>query len=465
MAMGTRKKRQRQEDLWVVSSEIVGTPAHAFYDRLNEILDRRHFDRNVEHLCRRYYKSPMGRPSITPGVYFRSLLLGYFEGIDSERGIAWRLADSLSMRRFVGYALTEATPDHSSISRTRRLIAVETHTAVFRWVLKILAEEGLVEGKTVSIDATTLEANAALRSLVRRDNGQKYDDYLKDLAKAAGIENPTREQLARLDRKRKKKGSNKDWKNPYDPDSRIAKMKDGSTHMAHKAEHAVDLSSGALLAVTLQAADQGDTTTIHQTLAEAGDAVAELIEHEAATAPTEESKVHLGGVEEVVADKGYHSGAVLQDVHAAGCRSYIPEPDRGPRSWEGKQDEQKQVYANRRRTRGERSKELQRTRSELTERSMAHMYETGGMRRVHLKGRTNILKRLLVHAGGFNLALIMRKLVGVGKPRRLQGLSLQLLTLLARLFSCLWVASRRSWQECHHFASQSKSKSPTLPPG
>jgi transposase len=190
MAMGTRKKRERQEDLWVVSSEIVGTPAHAFYDRLNEILDRHHFDRNVEHLCRRYYKGPLGRPSIAPGVYFRALLLGYFEGIDSERGIAWRLADSLSMRWFIAYALTEATPDHSSISRTRRLFAVETHTAVFRWVLKILAEEGLVEGKTVSIDATTLEANAALRSLVRRDNGQKYDEYLKDLSQAAGIENP-----------------------------------------------------------------------------------------------------------------------------------------------------------------------------------------------------------------------------------------------------------------------------------
>jgi transposase len=421
MAMGTRKKRERQEDLWVVSSEIVGTPAHAFYDRLNEILDRHHFDRNVEHLCRRYYKGPLGRPSITPGVYFRSLLLGYFEGIDSERGIAWRLADSLSMRRFIAYALTEATPDHSSISRTRRLFAVETHTAVFRWVLKILAEEGLVEGKTVSIDATTLEANAALRSLVRRDNGQKYDEYLKDLAQAAGIENPTREQLARIDRKRKKKGSNKEWKNPYDPDARIAKMKDGSTHLAHKAEHAVDLSSGALLAVTLQGADQGDTTTIHQTLAEAGEAVAELIEHEAVTAPAEEPKVNLGGIEEAVADKGYHSGGVLKDLHGTDCRSYIPEPDRGPRKWDGKADEQKQVYANRRRVKGDRSKRLQRKRSELTERSMAHMYETGGMRRVYLKGRDNILKRLLVHAGGFNLALIMRQLVGIGKPRRLQG--------------------------------------------
>ena len=258
--MGTRKQRERQEDLWVVSSEVVGTPAHAFYDRLNQVLDQHHFDRNVEHLCKRYYTGRKGRPSITPGVYFRSLLLGYFEGIDSERGIAWRLADSLSMRNFISYALTEETPDHSTFSRTRRLYSVETHKAVFRWVLKILAEEGLVEGKTVSIDATTLEANAAMRSLVRRDNGQKYEDYLKELAKAAGIENPTREQLARWDRKRKKKGSNKEWKNPYDPDARIAKMKDGSTHMAHKAEHAVDLSSGALLAVTLQAADQGDTT-------------------------------------------------------------------------------------------------------------------------------------------------------------------------------------------------------------
>jgi len=446
MAMGTRKKRERQKDLWVVSSEVVGTPAHAFYDRLNQILDQHQFDRRLEQLCRRYYKGRLGRPSITPGVYFRSLLLGYFEGIDSERGIAWRLADSLSLRKFIAYALTEETPDHSTLSRTRRLYSVETHKAVFRWVLKILTEEGCVEGKTVSIDATTLEANAALRSLVRRDNGQKYDDYLKDLAKAAGIENPTREQLARLDRKRKKKGSNKEWKNPHDPDARIAKMKDSSTHLAHKAEHAVDLSSGALLAVTLQGADQGDTTTIHQTLAEAGEAVAELLEHAAVTAPEEEPKVNWGGVEEVVADKGYHSGAVLQDLQAVNCRSYIPEPERGRRNWAGKAEERKQVYANRRRIRGARSKRLQRKRSELTERSMAHLYETGGMRRVHLKGRDNILKRLLVHAGGFNLALILRKLVGVGKPRQLQGDLACICAGFGWLFLPTWSALRTAFR-------------------
>src|SRR5260370_36277436 len=229
--------------------------------------------------------------------------------MDSERGIAWRLADSLSLRKFIAYTLTEETPDHSTLSRTRRLYSVETHQAVFRWVLKILAEEGLVEGKTVCIDATTLEANAALRSLVSRDNGQKYTDYLKDLAKAAGIEDPTREQLARLDRKRKKKGSNKEWKNPFDADARIAKMKDGSTHLAHKAEHAVDLSSDALLAVTLQAADQGCTNSLPHTLDEGSVAVAELMEHEAATGPEEKPEVYWGGGPRVGGDKGYPTGA------------------------------------------------------------------------------------------------------------------------------------------------------------
>src|SRR5437016_9991890 len=280
MAMGTRK-RERQQDLWIATKDVVETPANAFYDRLNQILDEHKFDAKVERLCSKFYKkSPYGRPSMAPGVYFRSLLIGYFEGLDSERGIAWRTADSLSLRKSLGYALDEATPDHSTISRTRRLYWLETHKAIFRWVLRILDEEGLVSGRTVSIDATTLEANAALKSIVRRDNGQSYNEYLKELAKAAGIENPTREQLARLDRKRKKKGSNQEWMSPSGPDARITKMKDGTTHLAHKAEHAVDMETGAVIAVTVQAADQGDTTTIKETLAEAGETMAELVERE-----------------------------------------------------------------------------------------------------------------------------------------------------------------------------------------
>jgi transposase len=409
MAMGTRQKRERQQDLWIASSAVVKTPGNAFYDRLNGILDEHKFDQRVEHLCRKFYKkSQYGRPSMAPGVYFRTLLIGYFEGLDSERGIAWRSADSLSLRKFLGYELDEETPDHSTISRTRRLYWLETHKAVFRWVVKILVKEGLISGQTVSIDGTTLEANAALKSIVRLDNGQSYEEYLKGLAKAAGVENPTREQLARLDRKRKKKGSNQEWKSPSDPDARITKMKDGRTHLAHKAEHAVDLSSGALLAVTLQPANEGDTATLRATLEEAQCVAREVSER---------------GVEELVADKGYHSGAVLKSLHQDGVRSYIPEPDRGRRNWEGegKAIEQKRVYENRRRVRGARSKRLQKLRSELTERSFAHMYETGAMRRVHLRGRDNILKRLLVQAAGFNLALILRKRLGVGKPRQLQG--------------------------------------------
>jgi len=421
MAMGTRK-REQQEELWIATSDVVRTPGNAFYDRLNGILDRHKFDQRVEHVCRKFYKkSAYGRPSLAPGVYFRALLVGYFEGLDSERGIAWRSADSLSLRKFLGYALDEETPDHSTISRTRRLYWVETHKAVFRWVLKILVEEGLLCGQTVSIDATTLEANAALKSIVRRDNGQSYDEYLKELAQAAGWENPTREQLARFDRKRKKKGSNQEWKSPSDPDARITKMKDGRTHLAHKAEHAVDLSSGALLAVTLQPANDGDTTTLHKTLEQAQSASREINER---------------GVEEVVADKGYHSGAVLKQLHGEDVRSYIPEPERGPRNWsgEGKAVEQKRVYGNRRRVRGARSKRLQKLRSELTERSFAHLYETGGMRRVYLRGRENILKRLLVHGAAFNLSLILRKTLGVGKPRQLQGLCLTLWACFWRLF-------------------------------
>ena len=406
--MGTRRKSDQQQEFWIPTAEIVQTPGSPFYAQLNAIFDRYRFDERVQRRMARFYAKQMGRPSMAPGVYFRMLLLGFFEGLDSERGIAWRSADSLSLRAFLGFALNEKTPDHSTVSRTRRLIPIEVHKAIFRWVIGMLRKEGLLSGQSIAIDATMLEANAAMKNIERRDNGQSYDEYLLGLAKAAGMENPTKAELARMDRKRKKKGSNEDWKSPVDEDARIARMKDGSTHLAHKVEHAVDLVSGALVAITLQAADQGDTQTIQQTLNEAQE-VAE--------------KIHPDGVEEVVADKGYHSGAVLVGLNEQDVRSYIPEPDRGPRKWkgEGKAEEQKQVYANRRRTRGERSKRLQKLRSELVERSFAHLYETGGMRRLYLRGRENILKRLMIQGAAFNLSLILRKVLGFGKPRQFQG--------------------------------------------
>lgn len=440
------KRKAKQAELWVSTSEIPKAASHPFYARINEVLEARQLDRRLEHLCRRFYRPMLGRPSMAPGVYFRLLLIGFFEGIDSERGIAWRVADSLSLREFLGYRVTEQTPDHSTISRTRRLLPVETHKAVFRWFVKVLGEEGLIEGQTIAIDATTLEANAAMRSIRRRDDGRRYEEYLKDLAKAEGLENPTREQLARMDRKRKKKASNQDWMSPSDTDARIAKMKDGRTHLAHKAEHAVDLSSGAVVAVTLQAADLGDTTTIQQTLKEA-QANAMLVNER--------------GVEETVADKGYHSSQVLVDLHAEGIRTYIPEPERGLRKWDGKEKEQQQVYANRRRVSGGRGKDLQKLRSELTERSFAHMYETGGMRRTHLQKRNNILKRLLFHAVGFNLALLLRKCHGIGKPRTRQGNSdtIFLLWVAAAAFFACWIESVEAHAEASDLVPFSGSSS------
>src|SRR5215203_5819828 len=411
MAMGTRRKRRRQHDLWVSVADLPTTAAHPFYRRLNAMLDEQKFDEFVERACRSFYAETMGRPSLTPGMYFRLLLIGYFEGIDAERGIAWRAADSLAIRTFLRLALDEAAPDHSTISRTRRLIDLETHRAVFTWIQQRLVEAGLLKGKTVAIDATTLEANAAMRSIVRRDTGDGYQEFLTRLAKESGIETPTRDDLARLDRKRKKKTSNTDWTSPSDPDAKVTKMKDGRTHLAHKAEHAIDLETGAIVAVTLQGADVGDTTTIVETATAAADQIADA----------QVDVAEPQALEEIIADKGYHSNQTMIDFEAVGVRSYIAEPDRGRRDWSKTPEAQAPVYGNRRRVRGPRGRRLMRQRGERIERSFAHVYDTGGMRRTHLRGHTNILKRLLIHAGGFNLGLVMRQLIGVGTPRGLQG--------------------------------------------
>ena len=409
--MGTRRKRRRQHDLWVSAADLPTTAAHPFYRRLNAMLDEQQFDEFVERACRSFYAETMGRPSLTPGMYFRLLLIGYFEGIDAERGIAWRAADSLAIRQFLHLALDEAAPDHSTISRTRRLIDLETHRAVFTWIQQRLVEAGLLKGQTVAIDATTLEANAAMRSIVRRDTGDGYQEFLTRLAQESGIETPTREDLARLDRKRKKKTSNKDWTNPHDPDAKVTKMKDGRTHLAHKAEHAVDLETGAIVAVTLQGADQGDTTTIVETAIAAADQVEDAQAGVADPQP----------LEEIIADKGYHSNQTMVDLDAVDIRSYIAEPDRGRRDWSETPEAQAPVYRNRRRIRGRRGRRLMRQRGERIERSFAHLYDTGGMRRTHLRGHTNILKRILIHAGGFNLGLVMRHATGCGTPRGRQG--------------------------------------------
>jgi transposase len=322
MAMGKRRRRARQNSMWVPASELPRSAGHPFYERLNRILDDADFDAFVEAQCAKFYAEGGGRPSLAPGRYFRLLLLGYFEGLDSERAMAWRAADSLSIRRFLDLERNDAPPDHSTLARTRRLIDLEAHQAVFTWVLQQLADAQLVKGQTIGIDATTLEANAALRSIVRRDTGESYAAVLTRLAEASGITTPTRAELARFDKTRKKKGSNDDWSHPQDPDAKLTKLKDGRTHLAHKAEHAVDLETGAVVGVTVQDADDGDTTTMIETLITA----AEQLE---TVCPVDDV------LREVVGDKGYHSNQTLTDLAALGVRSYLSEPDRGRRNWRG----------------------------------------------------------------------------------------------------------------------------------
>ncbi len=417
--MGKKPAARQASPMWVSTADLPTSPGHPFFERLNRLLDDFGFDAFVEGLCAPFYAERLGRPSLRPGRYFRLLLIGFFEGLSSERGIAWRVSDSLSLRAFLDLDPTDAVPEHSTLSRTRRRIDDETHAAVFTWVLSRLSDSGLVEGKTVGIDATTLEANAALRSIERRDTGESHEAFLRRLAEASGIPTPTRAELGRFDRSRKdRKTSNQEWRSPQDPDAKVAKMKDGRTHLAHKTEQAVvDLETGAIVAVTVQDASAGDTATLPLTATLAAEQV-------------EAVRPDGGGVEEIVADKGYHSDATRVALDEIGVRSYISEPSRGRRRWRDKKTgatppekraAQRALYGNRRRNRGERGRRLHRRRGELVERPFAHQYETGGLRRVWVRGHGNVRKRVLIQAAGCNLGLLLRRLTGVGTPRSLQG--------------------------------------------
>ena len=420
MAMG-RREVERQADFWVPTAELPQSPGHPFYEQLNRVLAAAGFDRFCEESCRKFYHARLGRPSVPPGVYFRMLLIGYFEKLPSERQIAWRCADSLSLRAFLGLAPGDGSPDDSSLNRSRLRIDLETHQAVFDWVLKRLAEHELLKGQRLGIDASTLAANAAMRSIVRRETGQSYREFLTELAQESGIATPTAEDLAKFDRKRKgKKCSNDDWFNPHDPDAKVAKLKDGTTHLAHKNEHAVDLDTGAIVAPAVHPANEGDTTTMWGTLEQAANSLQEV--REDPTVPADTSGLH---VQDVVTDKGYHSAQMLVNLEEVDLRGYVSEPDRGRQKWTAKtaaeqafkRQAQQAVYRNRRRRRSRRSKALHRKRAELVERSFEHVLDDGGLWRVYLRGRENIAKRYLIHTAAFNLGLIMRKLTGFGTPR------------------------------------------------
>ena len=430
--MGTKRARQKQEEMFY-ASERAEAPGHPFYEQLNGVLEEAGFDQFCEERCRDFYHQKLGRPSLAPGVYFRLLLIGFFEGIGSERGIAWRVADSFSLRRFLKYGFDEATPDHVTISRTRRLLDEETHQAAFTFVLTEVARRGMLKGKTIGIDATSLEANAAMRSIVRRDTGESYMEYLRKLAQQAGIDSSDDEAVRRMDRKRKKKTPNEEWVNPHDPEAEVTKMKDGTTHLAYKAEQAVDLDTGVIVAITTHGGATGDSESVRETLPAAGYAVAEQID-----TPTAQGsyRVHEQGLCEVVTDKGYHSGPGLVEMSES-VRTYVSVPQQPRRNWKGKAEQQAAVYANRRRVEGARGKSLLRRRGELLERPFAHQYETGAMRRLHVRGRGNVAKRVLLQAAAFNLALILRSITKAGTPRGLADLKRKIVLALLRILDAL----------------------------
>jgi transposase len=452
MALGKRKSEQ--QELWVATTDLPRSLGHPFFKKLNQLLAEDGFDEWLEELCKPYYHASQGRPSIPPGVYFRMVLVGFFEGIPSQRGIAWRCADSRSLAEFLGYGPTQETPDHSSLTRVHQRLPREIHEAVFQRVLAIAAAKKLLAGKTVGVDSTTLEANAALKSLVRRDTGEDYQEYLTNLAKQAGIENPTAEDLQRFDKSRPNKTlSNDDWMSQTDPESRITKMKDSTTHLAYKAEHVIDLESEFLLGVTVHGGDAADTDTMVDSVMEA------QVNLQAAGSQIE--------IEEAVADKGYHAAGTIELADDLNVRTYIPQPKRKHRArWTDKPPARRRaVYNNRRRVKGQRGKKLQRRRSEVVERSFAHVCETGGARRCWLWGLEKVTKRYLLQAAARNLGLILRKLFGVGTPRSLQpeGPADLLLALLAQLANLgHWNAPRSRWS--HSSARRTKNPPQQIAP-
>jgi transposase len=442
MHMALGKRSAKQDELFIPTANLVTGPGHPFYTKVNEILAEAGFDAFVEKLCAPYYKDG-GRPGIPPGVYFRMLFVGYFEGLDSQRGIAWRCADSLALRTFLGLTFTEATPVHASMTVIRKRLPERVFDRVFVFMLSLLEQHGLLRGKTVGIDATTLEANAAMKSIVRKDTGEDWKQYLQRLAKAEGLENPTEEDLRRLDRARHdKKVSNAQWESPTDRDSRIAKMKDGRTHLAYKAEHAVDVVSEAIVAATVTFADKSDAQSAPVTLSLA-----------------EANLVLAGGeqeIEEAVLDKGYHDNRLLAELTACGVRTYIPERRQKNRSWTDKPVEYEAAFrANRRRVRGVKGRRLNRWRSERCERTFAHVCETGGGRRTWVRGQTNVSKLHTLKCAAYNLGLLLRKVWGYCKPRNAKAAAvffsviLALWNLAAGITGRVLKKTRQGWQgEC-----------------
>jgi len=424
--MFSAKKKAAQSEFWIPADQVVSSAKSGFYAKLEETLESFGFAAKVRALCAPAYdKSGVGRPGIDPVVYLKMVMVGFFEDLPSERAIAARCADSMSIRAFLKYELNEKTPEHSSFTVIRQRLGLEIYEGIFTLTLQVLREHGLLRGKNLGIDSSVIEANASLRALVHRNTEEQYWDYVKRLAAESGIDPEDAAAVRKFDRHRPGKGSNQEWVNPNDPDAKIGRTKDGATDMIYKPEAVVDLDTGAIVQAQVHAGDQADHKEMATRVLEA-----QQIINQAAG-----EKLDTLTVNTVTSDKGYYAVNELQALQQEDIRTVIADPIDNRRLDKLETDQKKAVQAARRSVKSKSGKDLLRRRGMHIERSFAHILDSGGMRRTTLRGWENLNKRFKLAAAFYNLSQLMRKLFGIGTPKQLAAggrlLFLQFTYLLA----------------------------------
>lgn len=417
MSMGKRAAH-KQESLWVSTEALRTRFDHPFYRALNGLLAKHGFDPWVEQLCEGLYSSSKGRPSIPPGVYFRMLFVGYFEGISSQRAIAARCEDSLSLRRFLGFDVTVQTPDHSTLTVIAQRLPEEVEHEVFNWVLKIAAQEKLFSSRTLGIDSTQIEANAAMSSVVRRDTGERYKKWLARMRAEAAIksrkdkdddDSPTTGSSS-YKTAAPRGTANENTTSTTDPDAGIARMSDGRSRLTYKVDHVVDLDHGIVVHPLIRRGGEHDGKSLIESVTEASAVIQECLGPQAR-------------IEEVVVDRGYYTAANVLELTAQGITTYMPEQRRrGKRKWVEQTEAEREILrANEARVQSVLGRKLAIARMSRVEPIFAHVCRTGGSGRTWLRGIVRVTKRYLCTVAAFNLGRILRAVLGVGTPRGLRG--------------------------------------------
>ena len=431
-----KKTKPTQPELFIPAHQLAKTPKFTFYAKLQETLQSFDFAQKVHQLCAPAYKqSAAGRPGIDPVVYLKMIMIGFFENLSSERAIAARCADSISIREFLNYALDESTPDHSTFTVMRQRLGLEIYEQIFQLTLQALQEHGLLRGKNLGIDSSVIEANASLRALVDRNTGEDYWSYVKGLAAEKGIDPNDAAAVRKFDRTRPGKGSNEQWENPSDPDAKIGRKKDGATDMIYKPEVVVDLDTGALVQAEVHPGDQADQQELSTRIFEAQQSINQA-QGQAAENLT---------VETATADKGYYKVEELQALQEEEIKTVIADPIDNRRVDKLEESQAQAVRSAQRSVRAKYGKELLRRRGMHIERSFAHILDAGGMRRTTLRGWENLNKRFKIAAAIYNLSQLMRKLFGFGTPKQMEAAGAVLFDLiLGVLVAWEWVMIRRA---------------------